>query len=313
MGKKLLALLCVSLLLCASALAAPRFHAVKLLVESYSIDGVSIEAGTQAVLRLTVRNTNETLSAGNCVFTLSDPTGSLIPRGTEGAAGVYVQEIPRSGVAEIAFLLEALPDALPGSKRLTLQAEYETAQGSPGLVTADIYIPVSQKVRLEHGVVRLPDKATQGDTVTCAVDFLNMGKGSVYNVLMRFSVPGFDGGSAVLVGNIPPGEQKSGRANLLAAAPDGQYGPVEGTVLLSWEDAAGTVYEKELPLSSEIVRRKSMEELAAATEETDEKDGNLLQLVLIGGGAFLAGGGMGFLVMRSVQAVRQRKRDEELL
>ncbi len=305
--KRLILALLALLLFAQNALAAGRYEAVKLLVQESAVQGGAIEAGSQAALRIKIRNTNEYVAAGNCVFTLSDPSGAIVPR---GPSGVYVQEIARGGETEIEFLLEAMPDALPGSVKLLLSAEYETAQGGAGAMQADVYVTVSQEMRLEHGAVSLPAKLTEGDNASCAVEFMNMGKGTAYNVLMQFSVPGLDGGSAVLVGNVPPGESATGRANLSVHAPEGKYGPVSGSVRLSWEDAAGKIYEKELPLETEICKKIPVEEMAAQEKQKEEPT---FPAWVPGAAIAAVGVGAVIAIQIGIEKRRQRERDEKLL
>lgn len=307
MKKTLLALLLGALLLCpCAALAAGRYSAVRLIVSEYALEGGTIEAGTQTVLKLTVRNTNAYQGAGNIVFTIADANGEIVP---QGPSGVYVEEIPRGGEREISFLLLAAPDALPGYAKLCLSAEYETADGQTQSMQAELYVEISQEMRLEYGAASLPASVTEGDNVAFTMDFCNMGKGTVYNVRMRFAVPGLNGGSAVLVGNIDPGDSKTGRANLQASVPDGNFGETQGVLTLSWEDASGAQYAQELPLSTVIAEKIRIEQTASA--ESGEEEGMPAWLP----GVLLAAAGIGLVIwiQMGLEKRRQRERDEKLL
>lgn len=298
-------LLCFFVLLPGAALAG-RYDSVRLIAQDYSLEGGAIEAGGQAVLRVAVQNTNAYQAAGNLVFTITDPQGRLIP---QGPSGVYVNEIPRGGQTEIEFSLMAMPDALPGYAKLVLQAEYETADGRAETMQADLYLEIAQPMRLEHSIAALPAKATEGENLAFSMDFLNMGKGVVYNVLMAFDVPGLNGGSAVLVGNIEPGETKTGRANLLVSDLDGLYGETEGTLTLRWENAAGAAYEEELPLSTVIAPKP----VIPAPSEKKAEEENLLPAWLPG--TLIAAAGVVLVVgiQIGLERRRRRERDERLL
>lgn len=307
MKKTLPALLVCALLFCPCvALAVGRYSAVRLIVSEYALEGGTIEAGAQAVLKLTVRNTNAYQGAGNIVFTIADANGEIVQ---QGPSGVYVEEIPRGGEREISFLLLAAPDALPGYAKLCLSAEYETADGQAQSMQAELYVEISQEMRLEYGAASLPTRVTEGDNVAFTMDFCNMGKGTVYNVLMRFAVPGLNGGSAVLVGNIEPGDSKTGRANLLASAPDGNFGETQGVLTLSWEDASGAQYAQELPLSTVIAEETRIEQTASAESEEEEGVPAWLPGVLLA----VAGIGLVIWIQILLEKRRQRERDEKML
>lgn len=298
-------LLALLLALPCAALAAGRYEAVRLIVQEYTVEGGAVDAGGQATLRLKVRNTNAYAAAGNIVFFVEDPSGALIP---QGPSGVYVREIGRGEETWIEFVLEAAADATPGYVKMTLHAEYETAEGAQESMQADVYVNVSQEVRLEHGAATLPVKSTEGDNLAFAMEFLNMGKGTIYNVLMAFDVPGLNGGSAVLVGNIEPGESKTGRANLQVSAPDGRYGKTSGTLTVSWEDASGQRWEKEIELSTQIMEKKAIVE----TKAVEKEEGGLpawLPGVLIA----LAGVALVVCIQIGLEKRRERERDEKML
>lgn len=298
-------ILCMILLMPDFAMAA-RYASVKLVVEEYALEGGKIEAGSEAVLTLRVRNTNNYVSAGNIVFTLEDAQGRIIP---QGPSGIYVNEIARGGTAEIRFRLKAMPDAQPGYAQLTLNAEYETAEGQNTNMSADVYLEISQEMRLEHGVAGLVSKVTEGDNIAFSMDFLNMGKGVVYNVLMAFDIPGLNGGSAVLVGNIEPGESKTGRANLLVSKVNGEYGNTSGTLTLTWENAAGEQYEEVLELSTTIAPKP----VISTTDVEEQKEESKIPAWLPG--ALIAAAGVGLVVwiQISIERRRRRERDEKML
>ncbi|MDO4739800.1 MAG: hypothetical protein Q4A66_03955 [Eubacteriales bacterium] len=298
--------LAVCLLLAQGAQAA-RYAAVKLIAQEYAVEGGAIEAGETALLRVTLVNTNAYEPAGNIVLTVSDPQGKIIP---QGPSGVYVAEIARGGREEVGFLLMAAPDAPPGFVKLTLDAQYETAEGQRESMQADLYVEIEQKMRLEHGAAALPDKATEGDNLAFGMEFFNMGKGTAYNVLMAFDVPGLNAGSAVLVGNIEPGESKTGRANLLVSSMDGLYGSTQGTLELTWENAAGERFAKVLALETVIAERKSV---VRDEEEKKKEEESRFPAWAPGAAIALAGVGAVIRIQIGIERRRRRERDERLL
>ncbi len=219
----------------------------KLMVESYTLEQDYLPAGESAAIKATIRNTSIAQEVRNIKLSFLEGSGEILPGGT-GAE--YVKQIAKGGSYTWSFVVTATTTAQSKPHMATITMEYEDSYGNAITASDRIILQARQPVRLEYEEPSLPTRVTQGDTSPFSITLMNLGKSVLYNVLLKFDVPGLSSGSSVLVGTISPGESQTGRANL-QVGPE-VLGPVAGTLLLSYEDEYGEQYEREIPLATTI-------------------------------------------------------------
>ena len=146
-------------------------------------------------------------------------------------------------------------------------------------------------------------KSYQGETQSVTLNLMNTGKSTLYNCKIDFAVKGLDSGGSVFVGEIAPGENKSGTGNLRVS--DDLLGKTEGEIIITYEDSFGESYEKTAKVSTVIEKKPEKAEDEGAEEK---KRNNLWWLFLLIG--LLVGGGSGFGMMWYISDKKQRKEDD---
>jgi hypothetical protein len=144
-------------------------------------------------------------------------------------------------------VLHVKPDAEQKSYMLTVNFEYEDGKGNPYTAKETMSVRVLQNPRLVTGDLNMMTETFVGQPVSVYLDFYNMGKSTLYNLMI--SVEGeFDGqGLSYYVGNFEPGRTDFFDAQFSPRNP----GQQKGAVLFAFEDANGkkTEIRKEFDLN----------------------------------------------------------------
>ncbi|MDP2891602.1 MAG: hypothetical protein Q8O09_00495 [Bacillota bacterium] len=275
----------------------------KLMVESYSLDRDYLEAGGSAKLTVTVKNTSVTQKIKNVKLSFSEESGEILPSGT--GAG-YCKAIAKGGTYTWNVSLNAITGAQAKPHIASITMEYEDASAAALSATDRVIIQIRQPVRLEYEEPSLPSRVTQGDTPSFSMNLMNMGKSTLYNVLLKFDIPGLSNGGSVLVGTIVSGESKTGTTNFKIGKDI--LGDISGTLMLSYEDEYGEHYEKTLPLSTTI-EKKAEVTTSAEVKITDSKAAFPWWTVCVGGSVILIAAICVF-TLRWLKLKKERKRDE---
>ncbi len=224
----------------------------KLMVEKYVLDRDYIEAGGSATVKVTIRNTSSSQDVKNIKVSFWEESAEILPDGT---GAVYYKQIAKNSSCTWSFKVTATTTAQSKPHPATITMEYEDSNGNPLSASDRIILQVRQPVRLSYAEPSLPVRVTQGDRPSFTMTLMNLGKSTIYNVHLKFDIPGLSGGS-LLIGTIPPGESQTGTTNLRVESEP--LGPVKGTLLLSYEDEYGEYYEEEIPLSTTIEEKKEV-------------------------------------------------------
>ena len=222
----------------------------KLMVESFELDREYLEAGEQGTLTVTIRNTSKSYRVQNIKLSFVEDSGDLLPAGT-GAE--YIDRIPKDSSHTWNIEISSILQAQSGPHTAVILMEYEDKDGNPINASDRVALHVRRSVRLEYEEPSLPVRVTQGDTPSFSMNLMNMGKSVLYNVLLKFDIPGLSTGGSVLVGSILPGESKIGASNFRVESES--FGATKGMLLLSYEDEYGEYYEKKIPLSTTIEKK----------------------------------------------------------
>lgn len=273
----------------------------RLMVTEYTVDGEGITPDGNTTVKITLTNTNKNRSVRNIKLTLQDESGEIV---SDGMGTGWLDRIAAGGSYTWEVSLSAVHTAAVGEHRLTVTSEYEDADGGTYSSSDILRVPVRQTVRLDYDGAVLPVKMVQGDTSTISVNLMNTGKSTLYNC--RFEITGehFTVGGATFVGEIAPGESKSGSANIRI---DDYLGEASGQIVISYEDDFGKVYEQKVDVSTISEERV---ELTEEPEEKEKKNGLWWLFLLLG---MLVGGGAGFGIPFAIRSAKARREDEQRL
>ncbi|MCR3922302.1 MAG: hypothetical protein NUK65_07300 [Firmicutes bacterium] len=239
----------------------------KLMAESYKLNQKYVGVGESATLAVTIKNTSSSQTVKNIKLFFAEDSGEILSAGT-GAQ--YCKQIGKGKSYTWSFEVSATTTAQSKPHTATITMEYEDSQGSAVTASDRITLPVRQPVRLEYEEPSLPQRVTQGDTPPFTMMLMNLGKGTIYNVLLKFDLPSLNSGGSVLVGTILPGESQTGRTNFRVESE--ALGAVKGTLLLSYEDDYGEYYEQEISLATTIEKKLEIEPPADTNATTLASD-----------------------------------------
>jgi len=209
----------------------------RIIIENYSMDPFPVNAGDDFNLKMSFLNTSKTVDVSNIKVTVTSADGVFTPAETGNT--FFIERIASGQNVERELLLNVKPDAEQKSYMLTVDFEYEDDKGNPYTAKETMSVRVLQSPRLVTGQLNMMTETFVGQPVSIYVDFYNMGKSTLYNLMV--SVEGdFQGQNlSYYVGNF-----ESGRTDFFdAAITPMSAGTQTGSILFSFEDANGKPVE----------------------------------------------------------------------
>lgn len=208
--------------------------------------------GESGRLLVALKNASATRTLQGLSLRLSDPAGHILPA---QADTLDLGPLLPGEQADVQIPVDVLHRASAEPHQLELELTARHAEGEPAKSTLRYSVPVAQEARLRLGEPQLPRQAMQGENVSFSMNFMNMGKGKLNNILMRSDIEGFRGTGSVLIGSLEPGESRVGQVNLRAGEETGEK---SGQLLIENEDSYGKPYSTAIPLESSLVERPTL-------------------------------------------------------
>jgi hypothetical protein len=207
----------------------------KIIVDKYSIDPATVQAAADFKLKLSFFNTSHLTDVSNVKITVSSDDGTFTP--TDSGNAFYLDDIKKKSSVERELTLHVKPDAEQKSYVLTVNFEYEDDKGNPYTSKETISVRVLQNPRLQIGEISIPTETYVGQPLQIYVDFYNMGKSVLYNMMVK-AEGNFTGQNlSYYVGNFASGSTDSYDASVTPTSP----GALKGSVIFSFEDTNGKV------------------------------------------------------------------------
>lgn len=286
--------------------------APKLIIDRYSLgDGVSaVMAGQSFTFTYSLFNTSRQEEIRNLIITISSDDGTF---STEGSNSYFVEKIGAQQSVQLEAKLSTKADAAQKSFPLSITLDYEDSKGNTYSPKESIGIPVIQQIRLEIGDVSVPFEVYPGQPVPIFVEFYNMGKATLYNLMVK-TEGDFDGQqSNYFVGNFEPGRSDSYDGMVTPTVP----GLVNGAVVFTYEDAAGTPMEVRKEFSLNVMEMQMPIDMPPEGMPMEPVEGEnegkkilgpfgVIELVAIGGGLVLT-------VVAVIVLRKRHKRKKEMM
>ncbi len=224
----------------------------KVIIDSYNYGGDFIMAGEAFPLTINFKNTSSTMGIKNVKATYTSADNVFIP--VDSSNAIFVERIAAGQTVAKTVMVKTKNDAAPKTYVLDFTIAYEDEKGNaydaknnPYEEKESISINLKQENRLEVPAINLPPMVMVGEPINLDVNFFNMGKSTMYNLLV--SAEGdFDTQDATsYVGTFEPGKSEYYSATIIATQP----GEVKGKIIFSFEDSNGEpeTIEKELTLN----------------------------------------------------------------
>lgn len=200
-----------------------------------------LNLGQAGNLTLAIHNPTTTLSMTDITLSVLESTGEIL---MSGSHSMSLPEILPGETATVEVPLTLRSDAAVTPHILELSLDYQ-ALGQPQRYSEAFTLPVSQEIRLEHGAIQVASSVLAGDLTSLSLPLMNMGRGELHNVLVSLDFGNDLPSQSVLAGSLKPGESKESRLTFTATEP----GLLEGTLILTCEDAYGNSEQQTFPLS----------------------------------------------------------------
>ena len=230
----------------------------KIIVSNYSYEPRDAKAGQTVDVTLTFHNTSATEHVKNITVQMDSTSGDSgtntspgsIFTPVEGSNTFYIEAIAPRGSVERSIKLFIKADAEPKSYPLYSNIEYEDGKNTPITAKESISIPVSQVTKLVIGDIMLNmPEAFVGQGMGFSLEFINMGKTTLYNVMVTTEGPFSSQAQSYYAGNI----QSGGSDYFDGMVIPEMGGEQTGYVVISYEDAAGNQYEEKKDFVMNVV------------------------------------------------------------
>ncbi|QNU68153.1 hypothetical protein EHE19_006920 [Ruminiclostridium herbifermentans] len=280
----------------------------RLIIDKYSVNPEIVNAGQPFTLNLSIMNTSKASNISNVKVTLSSDDGTFT---TVNSNSFYIDSIAPKGTVQKQVSFTSKSDAAPKQYMISINYEYEDEKGNPYSTKDVVGVSLQQTPRLVVGDLNFPPEAFLGSPMPINVSFYNMGKSTLYNLLVKLEGDFRVEGTSYYVGNFEPGKTDSFDGVVIPEA----AGPVNGFLVFSFEDADGNKQEVKKEISFNAIEMPMEAPIDSEgmfpPEETDKK---------IPLWAFIAGGAVLLVIIvitvlfvrKKIKARKEFMIDEEL-
>lgn len=208
----------------------------RLIIDQYVLSEPEVKAGQKVDVDLSFLNTSNTINIKNLKVSFMSEDGVFT---TEGSNSFFVDSVSPGSSFKKDIGVHVKPDAEPKIYNLAVNLEYEDDKGNPFETKEFISIPVIQDARLMLGDLNLSPENHVSQPIPLYIEFYNMGKATLYNLMIRVEGD-FDGNKpSYFVGNFESGRSDSFDANIMTDTP----GELHGKIIFTFEDSSGNETE----------------------------------------------------------------------
>ena len=252
-------------------------HQPKMLLDTCNLSGKTLEAGSSENLTASFRNRSASEEMYNLKITAASAGNGL----KLGKNSWYFTKVSPGENAVLESLLTVAKDAESAENTLTFTFEYEDSKGTASTGTETLALTVAQPVRMELESMDVPTVVYASDTEELSVKALNLSRTKVYNARIRLSGTGLFPTEEVFLGNLEAGTEGEGVMKVYVGtrtmeeigndpgtSDAEKYGPVSGTLTLTYEDGLGNVHEETKEYQTEIKKAQILSLHVSEEKET---------------------------------------------
>ena len=252
-------------------------HQPKMLLDTCNLSGKTLEAGSSEHLTASFRNRSASEEMYNLKITAASAGNGL----KLGKNSWYFTKVSPGENAVLESLLAVAKDAESAENTLTFTFEYEDSKGTASTGTETLELTVTQPVRMELESMDVPTVVYASDTEEFSVKALNLSRTKVYNARIRLSGTGLFPTEEVFLGNLEAGTEGEGVMKVYVGtrtmeeigndpgtSDAEKYGPVSGTLTLTYEDGLGNVHEETKEYQTEIKKAQILSLHVSEEKET---------------------------------------------
>lgn len=224
----------------------------RVMIKDSNHGGGSVSAGQTFTLSLTSYNTSNVMSISDVTTSISLPANVTL---ASGSNVTLTSSVPAGGTFQDSFSLQVLNTAETGVLNITVNYTFYTASNSTEVPAEQltssqiITIPVVQPDRFSFTSADIPTQIYTGEENSLSVNFVNKGKGTLYNLTAEIDGNLTTPGQSQYLGNLSSGAQGSADFILQCDEP----GAVSGTVTIIYEDVNGNEQRRTQNYSVEVL------------------------------------------------------------
>lgn len=270
----------------------------KFSLESSGLSGKQITAGEETELAVVFRNRSQNEAAYNLKVTVKAAEEKLCL----SASSFYFTKVSPGKPITLSTIVQADFAADPGRTTMTYTFEYENVKGEAYTSSEEILLNIYQPVQAVVEGFSLADRVYSQETVTADLQIRNTGRAAVYNVQAALTGQGLFVVKTIYAGTMEPGTSYDGflkiyigDKNMTAPGVSGvydeetAYGETTGTLTLTYEDAAGTIYTETQEFTTIIQKPEIIELKVEEEKQTNQWWAVSLAAVILLFTAILAG------------------------
>ncbi len=224
----------------------------KVIIENYDFGATTVLSGQEFDLNLDLFNTSSEELIKNIKVSLKADDGVFIP--VDMSSSFFIEKIGSQEHVSKTIRLKTKSDATVKAYNLAVTFQYEDSKGNAYDIQKNPYkeeelisIPVNQPIRIEAGEVALSPENYLNQPTPVSMEFFNMGRSIVYNLMVKA-----EGDFQVQGGNYFVGNFEAGRSDFFETqvVPTVE-GEAKGKIIFQFEDANGEpgTYEKEFKMT----------------------------------------------------------------
>lgn len=278
----------------------------RIIVNQYNFEPSQINAGEEFKLRMSFLNTNKSIGVSNIKVSVLSEDGTFTA--ANSSSTFYIESIAPKGSTDKELVLTSKSDVAPKSYSLGVNFEYEDSKGNQYNTKEIISIPVQQIPRLVTGEINMSPETFAGQPSPVFIDFYNMGKSTLYNLMVKVEGDFQIQGSGYFVGNFEPGRSDSFDSTVIPNA----AGESKGNIVFTFEDASGKQMEIKKEFTMNAMEMMPMDGPEGMGPEGDMpmqgKDGKkgVSPIILVVGGVLLLGAAIAVIIILR-KKIRVRK------
>lgn len=285
----------------------------RIIIDKYSYEPSDINAGDEFTLKMSYLNTSKSVNISNIKVTVSSDDGTFTPVNSSNT--FFIDELGTKRNIEKVLVLKVKPGTEQKAYALSVNFDYEDDKGTQYNTRETISIPVLQVPRLVTGDIAMPPEAYTQQPFPVSIEFYNMGKVTLYNLLVKAEGDFTVQNGRYFVGNFESGRSDSFEVQITPNA----AGQLKGNIVFSFEDAAGKTIEVKKDFSANVIEMQ-MEQPTGGKDVVLGPDGkpigekpakgfNILYII-IPAAAVVVIGTVLFIILRKKRIRREMSLDE---
>lgn len=240
-------------------------------------------------------------------MTVSSDDGTFTP--VNSSNSFYISSLSMSSKYEKQLSFISKADAAPKQYMLSINYEYEDDKGTAYNSKDTIGVPLNQLQRLVLGELAIPTEMYVGNPVPVGIEFFNMGKTTLYNLMVKLEGSFRSENGSYFVGNFESGKSDNFDGTIIPEV----AGAVSGKLIFSFEDENGKKTEMEKEIALNVMEPLVMDEGMPPPDEQLPEDQSKISIwvwVAIAAGAVVVATIVFVIIRRRIKKRKELTFDE---